>query len=401
MLSRQHPGLSEDQIYRANNGLKASAARVLPQHSLDRAAAILNMNATINAKAKAIKSANNASTKCLWSNLPSRNKLTQKGESLVVAQWLLRDNYICEQVGNGLWHLLMDATPESPGIIPGFSLIPRFSRVRKVSVLKDTRTLLCSCMYFERTGLPCRHQMHVLCLICPDYQGITHHDVSVTWWSEFARYGFSSDPNHKEISLLYSRLLMDDVHGPTIPDGIDLPRMQRIHSVQNPSLVVKATIDTCVNYSAASIRIAMRHGPSLDDGSNTVEDSAPMGTQQETNVYSDTDSFCSFPSIGSQDLAVHEKSRPYSVLAPVFKELTSILEGNCSEEKLQHYKKFLSDSIIKEKKDLSVAKRDLSVARLDSGTSDECSDQSGPSGNMISCSVPSNKRHKSHGTKHM
>jgi hypothetical protein len=118
-------------------------------------------------------------------------------------------------------------------------------------------------------------------------------------------------------------------------------------------------------------------------------------------VYSDTDSFCSFPSIGSQDLAVHEKSRPYSVLAPVFKELTSILEGNCSEEKLQHYKKFLSDSIIKEKKDLLVAKRDLSVARLDSGTSDEFSDQSGPSGNMISCSVPSNKRHKSHGTKHM
>jgi hypothetical protein len=78
-----------------------------------------------------------------------------------------------------------------------------------------------------------------------------------------------------------------------------------------------------------------------------------MGTQQETNVYSDTDSFCSFPSIGSQDMAVHEKSRPYSVLVPVFKE---ILEGNCSEEKLQHYKKFLSDSIIKEKRDLSVAK---------------------------------------------
>jgi hypothetical protein len=68
---------------------------------------------------------------------------------------------------------------------------------------------------------------------------------------------------------------------------------------------------------------------------------------------------------------------------------------------LQHYKKFLSDSIIKEKRDLSVAKWDLSVARLDSGTTDEFFDQSGPSGNMISCSVPSNKRHKSHDTKHM
>jgi hypothetical protein len=72
-----------------NNGLKASAARVLPQHSLDRSAAILNMNATINAKATASKSATNASTKCLWSNLPPGSKLTHKGESFVVAQLLL------------------------------------------------------------------------------------------------------------------------------------------------------------------------------------------------------------------------------------------------------------------------------------------------------------------------
>ena len=118
-----------------------------------------------------------------------------------------------------------------------------------------------------------------------------------------------------------------------------------------------------------------------------------MGIQQETNFYSDTDSLLSFPSMEGEDMAVDEKCRPYSVLAPGLKELTMILEGNCSVEKLEHYRKFLSNYILQEK-------RELSVARHESCTTDEFCHQSGPSGNMISCSVHSNKRHKSHGTKH-
>ena len=71
---------------------------------------------------------------------------------------------------------------------------------------------------------------------------------------------------------------------------------------------------------------------------------------------------------------------PYSVLAPLLKELTTILVGICFAEKLEHYKKFLSDCILQEK-------RVLSGTRHESGTTDEFSHQSGPSGNMISCSV--------------
>jgi len=38
-------------------------------------------------------------------------------------------------------------------------------------------------------------------------------------------------------------------------------------------------------------------------------------------------------------------STPYSVLVPLAKELAQILDGNCSPDKLQTYKDFLSSSI--------------------------------------------------------
>jgi hypothetical protein len=75
-------------------------------------------------------------------------------------------------------------------------------------------------MYFERTGIPCRHLMNVLDSICPGYNGISHHDVSVMWWSDFNKYAFSTNPSEEQISTMYSELLFNDVRGPSIPEGM-------------------------------------------------------------------------------------------------------------------------------------------------------------------------------------
>jgi hypothetical protein len=78
-------------------------------------------------------------------------------------------------------------------------VVPRFSRVRKVSILDD-RILRCSCMHFECIGIPCQHQMHVLCSVSNGYLGVTHHDVCVTWWQEFLAYGCSINPKCHKLS---------------------------------------------------------------------------------------------------------------------------------------------------------------------------------------------------------
>jgi hypothetical protein len=204
-----------------NNGMKASAAPVLPQHSLDRCASILNLNATIKSITKTIDSAVTVSTRPLWSRLPTSTKLTSKGKSRVTTQWQLRHEYTCEQVGDMCWHLLAKSTTKNPGDAADvLGPIQRFSRVRRVEMLEGTNILLCSCMYFERTGIPCRHLMNVLDSICPGYNGISHHDVSVMWWSDFNKYAFSTNPSEEQISTMYSELLFNDVRGPSIPEGM-------------------------------------------------------------------------------------------------------------------------------------------------------------------------------------
>ena len=83
-----------------NNGMKSAAAPILPQHSLDRSASILNQNAVMKANANSIHSAKVVSTNALWSKLPTAQKLTHKGEGLVTAQWKLGHNYVCQRVGD-------------------------------------------------------------------------------------------------------------------------------------------------------------------------------------------------------------------------------------------------------------------------------------------------------------
>ena len=117
-----------------NNGVKMSAAApILPQHSLNRSALILNQNAVIEANANSIQLAKVVSTNALWSKLPTAQKLTHKGEGLVTVQWKLQNNYVCQRVGNTFWHVALNSWQNwhPPG------LTPRFSRVRKVSLTND------------------------------------------------------------------------------------------------------------------------------------------------------------------------------------------------------------------------------------------------------------------------
>lgn len=381
-----------------NNGLKSSAAPVLPQHSLDRCASILNQNATMKANANSIRSAKVVSSKPLWSKLPTSRKLTHKGEGLVAAQWQLRNCYISERVGEMCWHVARDPTKSTSS--PTSGLVPFFSRVRKVSLV-DGNILLCSCMHFERLGIPCRHQMHILSSLDADYVGVSHHDVSVTWWNEFARYAFSAstDTTSKTLSTLYKRLLFNDVCGPSLSDAVSQRRFASNIAIENPKLVILTTKETVQNYDVPTINAALRrsrdgnyHGvDDYDDGSSighTGATGGPCNTQQETNTYSVGESPLRFPIPEAIDVPVATlQNSPYSLLLPLFKELTTLLHRNCSDDKLNGYRRMFSDSIVKEKMELS-------------GLHENSTRETRP-GQMVSSSVRSNKRHRSHGTKHM
>ncbi len=85
------------------------------------------------------------------------------------------------------------------------SPIPMFSRIRSVTIDR-TGTMFCSCMHFERIGLPCVH-MACVATLCHDtsvfaphtskFAGFTNHDIEVRWWSSYMFYAYqSSTPLH-------------------------------------------------------------------------------------------------------------------------------------------------------------------------------------------------------------
>ncbi|KAI2492022.1 hypothetical protein MHU86_22547 [Fragilaria crotonensis] len=289
-----------------NNGLKAGAAPVMPQHSLDRSASILNHNAQIKATSSSILSANAVSSKSLWSSLPTSQRLTHKGEGLVTQQWNLRNNYISQRVAEEHW-------------------------LDSCLFLHALRT------YWYPLSPSDAHPE----LLSNDYLGITHHDVCVTWWQEFLAYGFSNDPKCHNVSSLYKRLLFNDIRGPSIPNGIELPPIQP--TLADTSLAVKPTKETCLNYDVSTINLALRRSNFSDVEPNGLfgceeptltsnEDNDdfignPCNTQQETTLYStneDEDAALVFPEL--VPTVVRKESVPYSVLVPLAKELASILE---------------------------------------------------------------------------
>jgi hypothetical protein len=80
--------------------------------------------------------------------------------------------------------------------------------------------LFCSCQYFSHVGIPCRHIMYTLIIICPEYQGVTHHDVSVVWWSIYSLYGYRNGDcmkQYHDLSILCESLRNHDVDGPLLP----------------------------------------------------------------------------------------------------------------------------------------------------------------------------------------
>ena len=75
---------------------------------------------------------------------------------------------------------------------------PLFKRVRRVVYKNGNLTY--SCPYQHTYGIPCLHLIKVLDTL-PGYPGITHHDVSVSWWKLYHMMMFESqkgeiDPNY-------------------------------------------------------------------------------------------------------------------------------------------------------------------------------------------------------------
>ena len=183
-----------------NHRAKSHAIAVLPSQNLLSSAKRLVMQGIT----KDSKIYDKASIQCFKNNnysvLPTAGKVTP------IAKGILQDiadsyhHYIPKYVGSKQFEVVLkkscynkqDSTI-SDNTISEESLVdedgqisittcpkPSFWRVRKVFISEE-HIIYCSCMSFERTGLPCVHMFCVYKLLDPNWNGFTYEDVSVRW----------------------------------------------------------------------------------------------------------------------------------------------------------------------------------------------------------------------------
>jgi hypothetical protein len=149
------------------------------------------------------------SKQIIWSDLPTKNFLCNRGESLAQEEWKLRSNYSVMRCGLHEWKVLISVTATTEGPIPVFR------RIRRVAMRPDGR-LFCSCCLFERHGHGCRHILSVIQSEVPDYLGFVVEDVSVHWWATYYHFG-ERPKEHLELSTILELLHKKDIDGPLLP----------------------------------------------------------------------------------------------------------------------------------------------------------------------------------------
>jgi SWIM zinc finger len=372
--------------------VKSHTASTNPQKTIHETAETLCFQAEMKEVSTKGRLVQKEGSKKLWSTLPTADKLTDFGEGLLREQWISSYNYkICGPRQNK-WMLLYDhwkepsndashrdedmlsAVQKDDSALRDEDMpreVPKFWRVRVVDVCETSKTLTCSCGYFQRVGIPCRHILKVLRTVHGEsFAGVTENDVRVFWRKMYynCAVGIGMDNNDNKLLLTkYFELLDKDTRGPRLAIALDTVR-----EIVDDDMVQKNALsvhERCLNYSKETCLRALP--PDLLGG-------VPANIAQESFVNnSDDDWPLAVLQPSSTVIQSPPPKRGYAVIEPVFKEIAATMTANETSERVAK----VHQGLLRVLADLN---QDLGVQP--------------PAGRVVSSSVAQSKRQCTHGT---
>ena len=239
------------------------------------------------------------------------------------------------RIAFGTWLLVL-----SPEHATCTELIARMKHVRTVTLLEDKIT--CTCELIPVYGVPCRHIFHVAYTI-PNWTRPTHRDVSVRYWTAYFYYGITENlvtdldiTIHKMLKLIRIREIVG-VHV-NLDDLSSIP-IQTLN-VNIPSI-----------YHQLDSQPFARNYPDVDYSTICLSEEANNipGMSQYENIVNneDDDDYISFAHL-SEEIPVNSSGNmvsPYQYLVASFKELTSIMDGNCDNSELDLVNNFFNEQV--------------------------------------------------------
>jgi hypothetical protein len=193
-----------------NSGMKRQATPSCPLHSIQKSIDVQIQQASISCATNGKSMQLMINKHILWSDLPTRDRLNNRGESLMTEQWQLSTDYEVQCSSKVDWKVVNKAAKKTD-----LGPIPVFRCVQTVTVASGG-WLQCMCCLFERHGYGCCHILSVLRRELPGYLGFEAEDVSVHWWSLY--YHFCECPQiSQDLTLMLRELHRQDISGPMLP----------------------------------------------------------------------------------------------------------------------------------------------------------------------------------------
>jgi hypothetical protein len=240
-----------------NYGLKSHAAGVLPGHSIDNAGKRLTYQATLKYTELAKLAAREFISRDLWSEMPWTENPCMRAQALIAGEWTSRLKFAVRRCFGAhsncpCWEVIRKEDDN----LHNHSPIPRFQRIRNVTLHEDDGRLECNCFNFNRIGLPCRHIYTVICDECPMYPGPTQFDVSVLWWKSYFHLAYRKDSVVPEtLQSLFQYLSMKDIRGPMMPSSFN-PSIEagKMSESVNALFCNSCVVDSLRNYNSKVVK---------------------------------------------------------------------------------------------------------------------------------------------------
>jgi MULE transposase domain/SWIM zinc finger len=357
-----------------NHGLKAHSSATNPQQSIHETAKTLCFQAEVKEQTTKNCLVRKEGSRKLWSTLPTADQLTDFGEGLLLEQWKAgQKHYKINGPCENKWLLLFDHRQGQPNNVPERlpNVIPKFWRVRVVERCERSKTLTCSCCYFERVGIPCRHILKVMCTVLGEgFSGVTENDVRVFWRKRYysCAIGVGAEQDNAVLHEKYMRLLDNDTRGPCLHVDLDtIPVLVDNDVVMKSKLSVH---DRCFNFTK---EVCLQVLP------QNAFSSAPANLTQES-IFHDNDDDWDLPDIEPMDSQDDlPEGFAYGAVNPICQALINMLSANQTRERVDRAIERLYDVVSETAKDIGCEP---------------------PAGQVVSSCLAKSKRRRTHGTDH-
>jgi hypothetical protein len=314
MATRGFDETTSSLVESLNAAMKTRGNAVAPNMSLPTSARTIENQAMVADALRDMEATLATESTPLWANTKTSRFVTEFAEGLISTEVAQAKYYAvyCDQP-NSLY-----LVRRFPSTNKSDSPIFHFDRVRSIHIVftaENRKYCTCSCKYFDRRGLPCRHMIALFGE--PEVQ-----NVSIRWLRDYLakhlRPGFEAATEH------FKKALMTSLLGCELTD-------EQLASLQRSPLSTAG----CCSVDGVEPKYFLDKTFCSESGGGAEDKENNVPSYDELDFTMSQEQFLTENVIAWNQAEANQDENPYIILYPTFKEITTRLVGCRDRNKIQ------------------------------------------------------------------